>query len=225
MSTLTISGDNLVSLENGEDILHTQGNVTLAVSVGDEVGAGEGTGVGTRIRGSGTLVVTNSRVVWVPENTSCDLFEFASVALAMHAVTQEGVESFPRPCLYCQLDESAGHPSVEAYFAPTDSASLDACFRALSQTAMMNPPPGDDEDDNGGMFGEDGFEGFGEIDGGFVALREANSDTEPPSEEIRAAMLSHLDSILQVSSQFEQVQIQDSVNVPPGDPPANADGP
>jgi hypothetical protein len=79
--------------------------------------------------------------------------------------------------------------------------TLEASFRAFSQTALLNPPK---EDDDGGMFtaGEGGFDGFYGEAGGLVSGGgdefEDEFEADPTSEEGRAAMMAHLDSILQV---------------------------
>ena len=57
--------EDLISLEDGESILYTQINVTLAAS--DEHG-------GVTVRGAGKLMVTNRRVFWAKDTD--DSFEF-----------------------------------------------------------------------------------------------------------------------------------------------------
>ena len=188
----------MAALESGENIILTQADVAFARSVEGEDGES-----GVQEVGVGTLIVTTQRIVWTPTGAG-EVFSIAAVSLQMHAVSREGVETFARPCMYCQLDESAGLPA-EVFFAPKEDSTLEATFRAFSQTALINPPP-DDEEDEGGMFGGEMGEGFyGEVDDEFVRTDDYDDNSgEPlPSAQDREAMLAHLDSILQVPAHLE----------------------
>jgi len=207
----------LTTLAEGEHVLTTLATVTLACSSEESEGD-------VHSRGDGTLYVTSKRIVWVPSSSGAEPFECEATSLNMHAVSREGVESFAHPCIYCQLDQSKGLPE-EVYFAPSDQALLEDCFRSFSQTAMLNPPP-DEEDNSGGLFGGEGegFEGFyGEV-GDELMMPEGRappSESSPgATEEERASALAHLDSILQVPPQFELQAGQFSDDVEP-----NASGP
>jgi len=214
MSAFTTTPPNL---DEGEHVLTTLTAVTLACS--SEEGECE-----VLSRGDGTLFVTSKRIVWAPSSSGAEPFECEATSLNMHAVSREGVESFARPCIYCQLDQSKGLPE-EVYFAPSDQALLEDCFRSFSQTAMLNPPP-DEEDDGGGLFGGEGegFEGFyGEVDDELMVPEEHGTPNESslnPTDEDRASALAHLDSILQVPPQFEvqtgqfNDEVEDNANGP-----------
>jgi hypothetical protein len=200
------------NLEVGERVLTKLAAVTLASSYEEDEDK-------LRNRGEGTLFITSLRVVWLPTSSETEPFECEATSLNMHAVSREGVESFARPCIYCQLDQTKGLPE-EVYFAPADQTSLEECFRSFSQTALMNPPPNDDEE-GGGVFGVEGEGFYGEVGDEFVASEEGASAPSPePSEEQRAAMLAHLDSILQVPPHLEVHAGQFDHAVAP-----NADGP
>jgi hypothetical protein len=211
-------------LEAGETILFTQPSVVLARSGLETEGDEEREAI--RDKGTGTLCITSSRILhYSPDG----VFEFQSTSLAMHAISREGNEEFPRPSLYCQLEESHGLPA-EVFFAPTDASALEACFRAFAQTALLNPPPDDDEE--GGLMSGEGFDGdgfYGEVDDELITGGGGGGDDDErePSEEARAAMLAHLDSILQVppSLVVHEIQAQFEDSCPPAEPRSSADGP
>jgi len=57
------------------------------------------------VEASGTLMITTSRVVWMPSNGQQRVqnFSLSYQAIAMHAVSRD-TSDFPHPCLYVQLD-------------------------------------------------------------------------------------------------------------------------
>ena len=57
------------------------------------------------VEASGTLMITTSRVVWMPSNGQQRVqgFSLFYQAIAMHAVSRD-TSDFPHPCLYVQLD-------------------------------------------------------------------------------------------------------------------------
>ncbi len=89
------------ALAVGETLLLSQASVTYA-RVGDET-------QGVHEVGTGTIFVTSARVLWIQEGAEGALrgsLEFAATSLNLHAISREGNDEFPRPCIYCQLDES-----------------------------------------------------------------------------------------------------------------------
>jgi len=191
------------SAAENEAVLYTSSDVTFA-----QMAASDDDDAVVEDKGVGTLFVTSSRIVWVGSDAT---LEFPATALMMHAVSREGVESFARPCMYCQLDESHGLPA-ECYFAPITGESLDAIFRYFSQTALMNPPP-EEQEEGGGVLGMDGFDGFyGEVDNEMVSGDDGSDVPQHlhgavPSTEEHAAMLAHLDSILQVPHHLQHPEV------------------
>ncbi len=211
-----------IVLDADETLLWSQSGVTFARPVVIE----EGEDSQIQIQGTGTLSITSNRVVWSGQ----ELFEFEASKLMMHAISRNGSEpDFPRPCVYCQLDDSADLPA-EIYFSPADVDSLEPCFRAFAQTSLLNPPP--EENDEGLLMDGGGFDGFyGEVDDELISGGgDDEEDNEPATEEARAAMLAHLDSILlvppslavqEVNDQFDEAD-DDAVK---GAHHPNADGP
>ncbi|CAE7721471.1 unnamed protein product, partial [Symbiodinium microadriaticum] len=93
----------------------------------------------------GTLYITSRRVIWASEELA---YDFDVPYIVLHAVTHDP-SSFPRPCLYCQLDveegEGAEDEPTEMYFVPASEGDLQEMFDAFSQAAVLNPDPDFDE--------------------------------------------------------------------------------
>ena len=124
--------------------------------------------------GSGELIVTSSRVMWIGQKRA---FDFDVQYIVLHAITKDQ-DSFPLPCLYCQFDDDSFEDEEmeeedeqgkisrggdignwikrcqtgEMFLAPSDENELRAVFDAFSQAALLNP---DEEEDEGE--GNDGF--------------------------------------------------------------------
>jgi nucleotide-sensitive chloride channel 1A len=93
----------------------------------------------------GTLYITTRRFVWIGQDAAHD---FDAGYIVLHAVTHD-TESYPFPCLYCQLDEEDEDTEQEVFFVPADEATLQALFQAFSHVAMLNPDMDMDEDEGG----------------------------------------------------------------------------
>lgn len=111
--------------------------------------------------GKGSLFVTSKRVIWWGEDAA---YDFDVPYIALHAITRDP-DSFPKPCVYCQLDceypengddeEEEDEPEEvidELFLVPSSDALLKDLFDALSAAALNNPDPpeeweqeGDDE--------------------------------------------------------------------------------
>lgn len=179
----------------------------------------------------GEVVVTSSRVLWLGIERS---FDFSVVGILLHAVARDP-ESYPRPCLYCQLEvdepvddagkeegdeETPSHDEEESfiercstgemYLSPQHQEELEPLFEALSKAALLCPDPDDDDDDTVGewIFNEN------EVEQGVrqLALESAASGGPPgpPSELITSEdEMTH--------AQQEVLQRWESVFVAPGD--------
>lgn len=77
----------------------------------------------------GTLFATTNRFVWIGADAAHD---FDAAYIVLHAVTHD-TESYPRPCLYCQLDEDDDDAEQEVFFVPTDEPT---CKLEMPGTAM-----------------------------------------------------------------------------------------
>ena len=80
-----------VMLEEGETATYTG---AMRIFIGEPA-----------VEASGTLMITTSRVVWMPSNSQQRVqnFSLSYQAIAMHAVSRD-TSDFPHACLYVQLD-------------------------------------------------------------------------------------------------------------------------
>ncbi|CAM9224297.1 unnamed protein product [Phaeothamnion confervicola] len=129
-------------LEEGEEVLYECRDVTFALAP-------------DALEGSGSLVVTSKRVVWLSGTSADKAFDFDVPYICLHAVSRDP-HTFPLPCIYCQLDED-DDVLKEAFFAPSDETLLSLLFAAFSRAAELNPdlPEAGGDDFGGGEFGED----------------------------------------------------------------------
>lgn len=82
----------------------------------------------------------------------------------MHALTHD-VNTYPKPCLYCQLDSSSEYGTAdsseddfsECFFVPCsgDENNLLRLFEAFSEAAERNPDPNEEDDDDFFVTGDD----------------------------------------------------------------------
>jgi hypothetical protein len=97
--------------------------------------------------GIGSLFVTSQRFVWLSES---DAYDFDVRFVMLHAISKDAA-TYPKPCVYCQLDveqcgdEDEDNEDDECYFAPAEEDVLMQIFEAFSQAAQMNPDPEEDE--------------------------------------------------------------------------------
>ena len=155
--------------------------------------------------GTGELIITSKRILWIGSTDATDrkCFDFDVPYIILHAISRDP-DSYPVPCLYCQLDQdeelneedksekSNGdeYDSGEAYFIPSKEEDLQALFDAFSHAALLNPDPlSDDEQD-------------GEDDNSTTILTENENSAGFifNGEEVRlgasqAATLAHLESV------------------------------
>jgi nucleotide-sensitive chloride channel 1A len=99
------------------------------------------------VLGTGTLFITSSRVILLsPDRFSLDI-DVSYIVL--HAITRS-LDSYPKPCLYCQLNqEDAENGPDELFIAPADDLKLREMFDAFSVAAENNPDPPEDGEEEG----------------------------------------------------------------------------
>lgn len=112
--------------------------------------------------GVGTLYITNRRVVWLNQEQPLG-FAITYPQIVMHAISRNA-ESFPKPCIYLQLDEGSEDmideeeaedtdiPSAEAQLVPDDPSLVEEMFKALCECAAENPDPEMEADGEGEFF-------------------------------------------------------------------------
>jgi hypothetical protein len=117
------SDDGSPSLNEEEYITHQFPEIRLAFSADADEGVG-------------TLFITTNRIIWIGTGTA---YDFDVPYITMHAVTHDQ-NSFPDPCLYCQLDSAEGDEDFnECYFIPPQEDILMKIFQAFSEAALNNP--------------------------------------------------------------------------------------
>lgn len=109
--------------------------------------------------GKGSLYITNKRVIWLGLGDVA--YDFDVPYIVLFAITKD-VESYCKPCIYCQLDYDCDENDIddnneediidEMYLVPENENDLMLIFNALSIAALKNPDPpeegekeGDDE--------------------------------------------------------------------------------
>ena len=68
--------------------------------------------------------------------------------IVLHAISRDK-ESYPEPCLYCQLDSDEEETTDELRVLPPDESDLYPLFEALSHAASLNPDPPEDGEEEG----------------------------------------------------------------------------
>ena len=93
---LRTDDDEPVMGSETESIVYRLQNVELCFDKGDPA----------KHMGSGALYLTQSRIIWIGKTHA---FDFDVRFIALHAISRDA-DSFPSPCLYCQLarDEDGG---------------------------------------------------------------------------------------------------------------------
>jgi nucleotide-sensitive chloride channel 1A len=131
-------------LDEDEELLYRLENVKLAW------GGGEETDEPPRDGGDGAeegiLAVTSARICWLGKTKS---IEFDVPYIALHAVSRDP-NTYPKPCLYCQLDEE--EDLKEVFFIPQVEDKLADMFDAFSKAAELCPAPSDFMEDEGGEY-------------------------------------------------------------------------
>ena len=175
---------NDVCPRKGEEVSHEEKNCGLWMN-GELVGAG-----------SGKLILTTERIVWlsaVPpcrdgsnasSEVQCDgMREIQYRDVSLHAISRD-TSNFPHPCLYCQLvnhEDPQSEELFEVRFVPEEPDALQALFEKFSEMALLHPDPveqetEDDDENESGVEG-DIPEGFGRAEW-----------SPPPGDDEDAAM-------------------------------------
>ena len=102
--------------------------------------------------------MTTKRIIWLSDKES---YDFDVPYIMLHAISKE-TSTYPKPCIYCQLDadcdenedeyeeDDETEPS-ECFFAPEDQDILMTLFDMFSQTAQLNPDPEEEEAEGEGF--------------------------------------------------------------------------
>jgi len=127
--------ENTPVMRDNESVILTFPNVEFSFSATEPIG-------------NGKLFVTSQRFVWLSDSAA---YDFDVRFIMLHAISKD-TATYPKPCVYCQLDvEQCGDEDDEdaepdeCYFAPTEDDSLMSIFEGFSQAAQMNPDPEEEE--------------------------------------------------------------------------------
>jgi nucleotide-sensitive chloride channel 1A len=127
-------------LETAEEVLHVERNVQAFFE-----------GPPFRSEGKGDLFVTSRRVVWLHSTNAAHGFGITFQSLSIHAICTD-TDSFPHPCIYCQVDKDDDGLS-EVRFVPDRVEAVTGMYTAFSAGAELNPdPPGSDDEGQGDFF-------------------------------------------------------------------------
>uniref|UniRef100_A0A7S2P5Q4 Chloride conductance regulatory protein ICln n=1 Tax=Zooxanthella nutricula TaxID=1333877 RepID=A0A7S2P5Q4_9DINO len=111
---------------------------------------------GQDLQGEGVLHLTTCRIVWLNSQHPSASFAIDYPCVTLHAVSLDK-ESWPEPCLYCQLtteetDEHGGEddePDIpELRFVPADAGKLQEIFTVFSDMSALNPDAGDEQEED-----------------------------------------------------------------------------
>ena len=124
-----------IVLKPEEEVIYSLNNIEVAFSSVDLA------------VGRFNLKITNQRITLLNSDTC---YEFDVPFIALHAISRDP-ESYPKPCIYCQLDQEEDETPDELFLIPDDESVLHPIFDALSKAAMLNP----DADECGEFEGDD----------------------------------------------------------------------
>ncbi len=150
MRSISATTAEQVELETDETLIQTEQNVALCWGVVEGTGSMgtekcESSSNGRLEEGVGEVVITSNRVCWLGPSSST---EIDIPYIVLHAVSRDP-ETFPKPCVYCQLGED--EELREVYFVPEREERLEPLFEALCRAAALccpdNDVPSEDGDD------------------------------------------------------------------------------
>ena len=121
-----------IDCENGDIILHDNEEIFLYLD-NIEVSFSET----YEVLGIFNLKITNQRLTLLNEDSG---YEFDIPFIGLHAISRD-INSYPKPCIYCQLDQEEGETPEEMYLSPNDTNQLQNIFDSLSKAALLNPDP------------------------------------------------------------------------------------
>lgn len=148
---------HFVAKENGVPILtlrEDENEYIIKKYVDTELGFNS-----TVAHGNGDLYVTSLRIVWLSKTEDKPSYEFDVPYIMLHAISKD-TSTYPKPCIYCQLDEEiieteeeddADAEPTECFFAPLEEELLMSMFEDFSQAAQLNPDADEEEGNEDGM--------------------------------------------------------------------------
>ena len=155
-----------------------------------------------KLIGMGNLLITDKSIVWVKEksaNENTVQYKLSYYDVILHAISRE-TDSFPKECIYCQVDENVG--SREIRIVPKVPSLLDTVYQAICDGSRLNP-----DFDEGGNVKEncEALDGLACMLGLMSGSQQVNStvgmSSDNNTESVdRRNMLEKFDSMLRVST-------------------------
>lgn len=160
------AGEPLLDTTSGEELMHVQPSVAIAVG-------------SHQLESPGTLYISTKRVIWLSDNDVTKGYAVDFLSISLHAVSRDP-EAYPSPCIYTQIEieDDEGSESEESdselvedvnlskvtemRLVPSDPSQLDNLFDIFCQCAELNPEPNEDgEEENTWYFGDEGMDNGG----------------------------------------------------------------
>ena len=153
----------------------------------------------------GTLVITNRRLLIVygggggePADATANMFTVTTRQIVLHGISTD-VNSFPKPCMYCQLDNDDGDDGGDEAFMGFGSNSASAYFGGgggAGAEAEEDIEAADDDspEDEGGDGDEEEVEGGGDFANDFEELYIVPKSEDKLSEMFDALSKSALEN-------------------------------
>ncbi|WZY79613.1 chloride conductance regulatory protein ICln [Brassica napus] len=148
------TGDGSPALDesNGEELMHVQPSVAVALS-------------DRSVESPGTLYITSRKLIWLSDADVAKGYAVDFLSISLHAVSRDP-QTYSSPCIYTQIEvvededddedetESNGVLDLskirEMRLVPSDSTQLDTLFDVFCECAELNPEPVEEEEEESG---------------------------------------------------------------------------
>ncbi|CAF2145055.1 BnaCnng53550D [Brassica napus] len=149
------TGDGSPALDesNGEELMHVQPSVAVALS-------------DRSVESPGTLYITSRKLIWLSDADVAKGYAVDFLSISLHAVSRDP-QTYSSPCIYTQIEvvedededdeddtESTGVLDLskirEMRLVPSDSTQLDTLFDVFCECAELNPEPVEEEEEESG---------------------------------------------------------------------------
>ncbi|CAN7125792.1 unnamed protein product [Brassica rapa subsp. narinosa] len=148
------TGDGSPALDesNGEELMHVQPSVAVALS-------------DRSVESPGTLYITSRKLIWLSDADVAKGYAVDFLSISLHAVSRDP-ETYSSPCIYTQIEvvededddedetESNGVLDLskirEMRLVPSDSTQLDTLFDVFCECAELNPEPVEEKEEESG---------------------------------------------------------------------------
>ncbi|AED97592.1 nucleotide-sensitive chloride conductance regulator (ICln) family protein [Arabidopsis thaliana] len=144
------SGKPVLDESNGEELMHVQ--TSVAVALGNRP-----------IESPGTLYITSRKLIWLSDVDMAKGYAVDFLSISLHAVSRDP-EAYSSPCIYTQIeveedeDDESDSESTEVLdlskiremrLVPSDSTQLETLFDVFCECAELNPEPVQEEEESG----------------------------------------------------------------------------